>query len=31
MKKEYKLTISDRINDIEQKMNLVETFLNMMK
>ena len=31
MKKEYKLTISDRINDISEKINLVQTFLNMMK
>ena len=31
MKKEYKLTASDKINDFSEKLTLVQTFLNMMK
>lgn len=31
MKKEYKLTMEDRINDFSDKLNLVNTFINMMK
>ena len=31
MKKEYKLTVEDKINDFSEKLNLVNTFINMMK
>lgn len=31
MKKEYKLTTSDKINDFSEKLTLIQTFLNMMK
>ena len=31
MKKEYKLTMSDKINDLSNKLMLVRTFLNMMQ
>ena len=31
MKKEYKLTTADRINNISEKLTLIQTFMNMMK
>ena len=31
MKKEFKLTTSDKINDIYKKMELFNTFLNMLE
>lgn len=31
MKKEFKLTTSDKINDISRKMELFNTFLNMLE
>ena len=31
MKKEYKLTMEDKINDFGEKLNLVNKFINMMK
>ena len=31
MKKEYKLTISDKINNISEKLNLIQSFINLMK
>lgn len=31
MKKEYKLTIEDKINNFSEKLDLVSTFFNMMK
>lgn len=31
MKKEYKLTAEDKINKINERMNMIATFLNVMK
>lgn len=31
MKKEFKLTTSDKINDISRKMELFNTFLSMLE
>ena len=31
MKKEYKLTTEDKINKINDRMNMIATFLNVMK
>lgn len=31
MKKEYKLTTADRINNLSEKITLVQSFLNMLK
>ncbi len=31
MKKEYKLTAEDKINNISDKLNLIQSFMNMIK
>lgn len=31
MRKEYKLTTEDKINNIIEKLNLVQSFMNMIK
>lgn len=31
MRKEYKLTAADKINDISEKLTLIQTFMNMIK
>lgn len=31
MKKEYKLTITDKIDDLSQKINLLNTFLDVLE
>ena len=31
MKEKYKLTASDKINDISEKLDLLRTFMNVLK